>query len=101
MDLCIITETLLQDTTSDEAWMKANDLNNIYTMWNANRIGRKGGGFALVVAKRCRVTTARRGNMVSMQFIAASVNLGVVNIEIWAHTIQHILRRLQLQMQPL
>ena len=61
---------------------KTTDLNKLYTMWNASSIGRKGGGIVLVVAKRCRVTNVRRGILVSTQFIATSVKLGV-NIEIW------------------
>ena len=68
-------ETWLQDTTSDESWMKTTDLNNIYTMWNTNRIGKNGAAIELVVTKRCRVINAIRGNSVSMQLISASVKL--------------------------
>ena len=58
-DLCIVMKMWLWGTTPDEA-LKNTDLNNIYTMWNANRIGRKGGGIAIVVAKRCIVTNVRK-----------------------------------------
>ena len=64
VDICILTETWLSENDSDRTWLQYTVLNMIpHQMFTSNRIGRKGGGVALIAKSHLRVKQIGEGQL--------------------------------------
>ena len=68
IDLCVVTEMWLSNKIEDETWVKCTVLNNDnLKLANVNRIGRKGGGIALVYCNNLKVRHLEDANWMSFE----------------------------------
>ena len=69
VDICILIETWLSKNDLDITWLQYTVLNKVpYQMLTSNRIGRRGGGVALIVKSHLRVKQIGEGQLRSFQF---------------------------------
>ena len=69
IDLCVVTETWLSNKIEDDTWVKFFVLNNDnLKLANVNRIGRKGGGIALVYCNNLKVRHLEDANRMSFEY---------------------------------
>ena len=69
IDLCVVTETWLSNKIEDETWVKCTVLNNDnLKLAHVNRIGRKGGGIALVYCNNLKVRHLEGANQMSFEY---------------------------------
>ena len=69
IDLCVVTEMWLSNKIEDDTWVKCTVLNNDnLNLANVNRIGRKGGGIALVYCNHLKVRHLEDANWMSFEY---------------------------------
>ena len=69
INLCVVTEMWLSNKIEDDTWVKCTILNNDnLKLANVNRIGRKGGGIALVYCNNLKVRHLEDANQMSFQY---------------------------------
>ena len=69
IDLCVVMETWLSNKIEDETWVKCTVLNNDnLKRANVNRIGRKGGGIALIYCNNFKARHLEDANQMSFEY---------------------------------
>ena len=69
IDLFVVTEMWLSNKIEDDTWVKCTALNNDnLKLTNVNRIGRKGGGIALVYCNNLKVRHLEDANWMSFEY---------------------------------
>ena len=69
IDLCVVTEMWLSNEIEDDTWVKCSVLNNdTLKLANVNRIGRKGGGIALVYCNNLKVRHPEDAKWMSFEY---------------------------------
>ena len=76
INLCVLTETWLRDTETDQVWLQCSSLNNDgFKCLTSNGQGRRGGGFTPISRDRYKVEPFGSGQLQSFQFAICRIGL--------------------------
>ena len=76
INLCVLIETWLSDTETDQVWLQCSSVNNDGFKWFTSNIqGRRWGGLALISRDRYKVVSLGTGQLWSFQFSTWRIRL--------------------------